>query len=1066
MSIRHRIKAHSSMALAIACCLASSLSGCDSNSSGPRAPVSLQIRFTPGGAASAAKDASPRSFAALAAPSTSDEVTRILVDISHADSGLPITTRFELTEHAPGAWSGQIPLLPRHRPLRFTAQALDAMEAVLFSGETLATLAMNGEEVEVALAPAQDGQTLPMPRLTRLLFPAQITSGQEEQFTFTVQANAGETLGLQIHAADGATPAAEFSPARGTITLTGPVVQFMTVYTAPEVSADTSYAYRVTLTVASTHGAVSVTTNFQTLVKARPASGPIVGDTRPVARFNPVILALTANGSDPPGTIQLAAEVNDDSAPDRLTYQWSYAPEAGTPAAMFADGGGGNPGLLQGYTVAHQGVISLAVTDEHGGTTTLRYPLVRDQFADAIRAPSGIKGLAAGWRHTCVHTGDDRVRCWGLASLGQLGYGNKINLGDTWTRQPYVAGDVPLPAFDGAWQLVAGLHHTCVLTRSGLVLCWGDNRRGQLGYGRTDRLGDDEPVTSFGFVQLPAPAIKLAAGANHTCAVLQGGALMCWGANDQGQLGRGTTSDLGDDEPVAGAGAIDFGGGLRAKDVAAGSDHTCALFNTGEMRCWGGNQHGQLGYGHAQRIIDAHLAPGIANAGAVRRIVAGNSHTCAVSTGGGLRCWGRGELGQLGLRYPGYPGNTNWGDAPNELPRDLPRDVSVGGVILDVAAGGLHTCAITSEGKLKCWGIGSSGQLGNGSFETVAEPQANGVDLDDDVTSRPSRLTAGNSHTCALRRDGAVRCWGAGGDGRLGRGSTADFTRATGDVNVRIYPPAPDELPPPASFESTGTVQTLVIPPGVHGVEIKAWGAGGGGADFTAGGAGSFAKSGPIAVSAGETLTIVVGRGGRYASNFAAFGGGGTRAPISSTPCTNATVFDPPINGGGGGYSGVFRGATVAQASALVVAGGGGGAGAGSSSGTVGNGGAGGGAVGGVSNYENGRGGGGTQTAGGAGGVGAESGSAGGPLQGGFSDCAGQGGGGGGGYFGGGGSAAVNGNDAGGGGGSSYAPGGLTLPGTGAAPPAITDSDYASDTALGATPRASGRDGRVVIRFL
>lgn len=122
--------------------------------------------------------------------------------------------------------------------------------------------------------------------------------------------------------------------------------------------------------------------------------------------------------------------------------------------------------------------------------------------------------------------------------------------------------------------------------------------------------------------------------------------------------------------------------------------------------------------------------------------------------------------------------------------------------------------------------------------------------------------------------------------------------------------------------------------------------------------------------------------------------------------------------------------------------------------------------MGGVSNYENGRGGGGTQTEGGRGGVGAENGSAGGPLQGGLSDCAGQGGGGGGGYFGGGGAAAVNGNDAGGGGGSSYAPGGLTLPGTGAAPAATTDSDYASATALGATPRTSGRDGRVVIHFL
>jgi hypothetical protein len=357
----------------------------------------------------------------------------------------------------------------------------------------------------------------------------------------------------------------------------------------------------VTITAAGAQSAVAITTNFSTHIKPRPAGGAIVVGTRPSVLFNPVILSVTANGSETAGTVKLVADVSDDSAPAQLAFQWSYVPNTSTAAATFANSGQGNPGLFQGYTVNHQGTITLSVTDEHNGTTTLHYPLTPDQFADAIDNGSvnGLKRLVAGDAHTCVLTGQSRVRCWGDNQYGQLGYGNAIDVGDAPNRLPYTAGDVALPVdpmtslpFDPVLQLVAGNNHTCVLQQSGLVYCWGRNNFGQLGYNRTDNLGDGEAVTSFGYVTLGDQATRIAAGGDHTCAILSSGALRCWGLNNFGQLGHGDTANIGDNETVYSAGNVDLGAGVVVKDLALGDSHTCALLTTGAVRCWGRNDLG------------------------------------------------------------------------------------------------------------------------------------------------------------------------------------------------------------------------------------------------------------------------------------------------------------------------------------------------------------------------------------------------------------------------------------------------------------------------------------------
>jgi alpha-tubulin suppressor-like RCC1 family protein len=762
--------------------------------------ATVEIRFHDGDGAQPQQSTNVLRLAEADAgpgPTTHDTVARVLVDITFADTGQPFYTNFELTKVATDVWRSPVPLLPRNKQLHFVARALNASGAVAFSGDTLATLTTDNQGVQIPLAPAQNNQTFQIPRMFRIVYPADMFAGQEEQVTFTIEGNAGAAIGVQITPlATPATPAAEFSPATGTVTLTNSVADFMTVYAPPSVNVDTDFDYQVTITDARAQSAVAITTNFRIHVKPRPAGTDIVVGTTPSVLFNPVILSLTANGSEVQNTVELFAAVSDDSAPDKLTYHWSFVPNTSTPDATFANSGLGNPGLFQSYTLAHQGTLTLAVTDENNGTTTLHYQLTPNQFADAIDHASvnGLKRIVAGSLHTCVLTGQNRVRCWGDNQFGQLGYGNAINVGDKSTDLPFTAGDVPLPTLDPVQQLVAGNNHTCVLLQSGLVYCWGDNRFGQLGYNRTDNLGDGEPVTSFGYVSLGGLATLIAAGGDHTCAILQSGALRCWGRNDFGQLGRGNTNNIGDNETVYSAGDIDLGAGVLVKDLALGDFHTCALLTTGAVRCWGRNDLGQLGYGNTANLGDNEPINNLQNValtGTVRKVVAGSFHTCALTFAGTLRCWGQNFFGQLGQSYSGFNGlrtggNQNWGDNTGELPSNLPSDINVGSSVTDVVAGDQHTCALSSDGQLRCWGRGDSGQLGYGNFSDVLIPPPTGVNLDG-VSAY--RIAAGAAHTCALRSNGTARCWGFNASGELGRGNTTTVATATGNVDIQVFAP-------------------------------------------------------------------------------------------------------------------------------------------------------------------------------------------------------------------------------------------------------------------------------------
>jgi alpha-tubulin suppressor-like RCC1 family protein len=222
-----------------------------------------------------------------------------------------------------------------------------------------------------------------------------------------------------------------------------------------------------------------------------------------------------------------------------------------------------------------------------------------------VNVGGGTIRLSVGGAHTCAISIIGTIRCWGRNEQGQLGYGNINHIGDNET--PASAGNVAaipmgLPLNTKAEQISHGVTHTCALFETGDVLCWGSALFGEIGTGSTNFLGDNELPASASPIDLPAPAIAVTAGGAHSCALLETGDLHCWGANTFGELGYGDTSTVGDDELPSEAGPVQID--EPAIQVDAGFFHTCAVTNTHQVRCWGNNDAGQLGLGNTSKLGD------------------------------------------------------------------------------------------------------------------------------------------------------------------------------------------------------------------------------------------------------------------------------------------------------------------------------------------------------------------------------------------------------------------------------------------------------------------------------
>jgi alpha-tubulin suppressor-like RCC1 family protein len=714
------------------------------------------------------------------------DVSKIMVDITQinvpASSNRVIFKNTELTRNAAdGIWSATLPFLPRNVVLEFRGTATSANGTTIFSGTTLQTLTASNSRVTIAMAPADNNHTLAIPRISRISVPTQLSSGGSGSISVEVQGSSGEVLSFTMAPASNG---GEIFPVTGQITLSGTSATLVFQYTAPVLSADQTFEHSIT--VHNPRG-TSVRSNFSTSVLQAGQTAGVNGSELRV-QFSPIINNLIARRIPNTTDIEWSAEVTDDrpTNPDLLTYSWQFLNPVGvtTPPAFTVNA---RTTIMSDYDPAVSGTIRLAVTDADNGTTTLNWTLPTNQFLNQsdliieVGTGGGVASVVAGGSHTCARIATGGIRCWGKGNEGQRGYSNPDDSGKTPATLPSAAGSIP--ELERARQVVAGTAHTCALFDNGQVACWGRGAEGQLGYNSPFNVGDNESVASYGYVNLGGNVTRIAAGGNHTCALLDTGNVRCWGQNNRGQLGYGNSATrprVGDDEAPYVLGDVPLGGALVA-DVTAGLEHTCVLLRDGNVRCWGRGSEGQLGYGNSQDQGVSQIPPATNlnfNGARIRQLVAGGYHTCAMFDNGSVTCWGKASSGQLGVSsvYNANPSlSNNWGDSANETPHEMarqnPLDLGGGRKALAVTAGTEYTCALLDTGAVRCWGANANGELGQGNTTLRPTPTTAGA-IDVSLGASVVRLTSGANHNCALLTSGQVRCWGKGADGQLGYGNT------------------------------------------------------------------------------------------------------------------------------------------------------------------------------------------------------------------------------------------------------------------------------------------------------
>jgi hypothetical protein len=339
-------------------------------------------------------------------------------------------------------------------------------------------------------------------------------------------------------------------------------------------------------------------------------------------------------------------------------------------------------------------------------------------FAAADAAGETIRSIASGASHTCAVTTSGGVLCWGDNSSGQLGDG---------TTTPRLTPTPVSGLSSGVATVAAAYQRTCAVTTSGALLCWGDTV--------------PTPTSVSG---LASGVTAVAIGQYHACALTASGAVLCWGNNSYGQLGNGT--------PV-------IAGGATA--IAAGAVHSCALMASGGLLCWGDNEYGQIGDGTTAYTRPTPTAVSGLSSG-VTAITAGYYYTCAITSGGAAFCWGDNIFGQLG-------------DGSGAPYRVTPRAVSeLAGGVTAITAGDYTTCALKTSGAALCWGYNVYGEVGDGTTTRRPTPTAvaglsGGVAA---IASAHVDLWNSRGHGCALTTSGDALCWGYNASGQLGDGTT------------------------------------------------------------------------------------------------------------------------------------------------------------------------------------------------------------------------------------------------------------------------------------------------------
>ncbi len=311
--------------------------------------------------------------------------------------------------------------------------------------------------------------------------------------------------------------------------------------------------------------------------------------------------------------------------------------------------------------------------------------------------------ITVGDTHSCALEDDGDVVCWGSDDAGQLGDGADDGAS---ALLPVDVVGLPGPAI----HVRAGRDHTCALLTDGDVACWGSDAFGQLGSG--DGVGGERVSPSL-VAGLPERVVAVSSGLRFSCALLRSGRVYCWGEDDRGQLGNGVDDGLPSDVPseVIGLGGV-------ATELATGSGHACALLESGTVRCWGSDSVGQLGDGDDGGASESVPVDVVGLEEAAIAIGAGGGTTCAVLETGGVRCWGADNTGQNG--------DGDDAGAPALVPVAVQ---SIGGAARAVDVGDRHACALLADGSVTCWGGDFDGQLGDGDDDGAIAHIGQGVAL-------------------------------------------------------------------------------------------------------------------------------------------------------------------------------------------------------------------------------------------------------------------------------------------------------------------------------------------------
>jgi len=380
-------------------------------------------------------------------------------------------------------------------------------------------------------------------------------------------------------------------------------------------------------------------------------------------------------------------------------------------------------------------------------------PAVHADAGESLTAGRAVAGsLSGGSNHTCLAK-NGNVYCWGFNNNFQVGDGTHV---DRNTPQLVSGLSSPIAASAGGTQ-------SCAVQTDGKLLCWGNQGGYTLpnGSANPNPIGAPSkiqnasgPLTNVRYVDLGGESY----GKDNGCAVTTSGALWCWGANDFGQVGDGTTVHSTIAVQIIASNVI---------AVSVGVTHSCAVLQNGEVKCWGLNDMGQLGDGLTINSTAFSTSPQTVAAvsGAVGISVNGN-HSCALISNGTVKCWGSNSDGQLG-------GLTIGTDSSSFV------DVAYVSNAVGIAAGSRHTCAVLGNGTVKCWGDNTYKQGGRTGGDSVTPVVVDGID-------NATAVSAGVGHTCALIGSNDLKCWGNGSNGILGDGVSTESSAAPVSVAKKV----------------------------------------------------------------------------------------------------------------------------------------------------------------------------------------------------------------------------------------------------------------------------------------